>query len=787
MDEQIGLNISPPLVRSAIPRRRQRRLDAFLGRDWKVALIFVIPIVILMGGLIVWPFINAVSLSFTTRSLITRTEQFVGFDNYMRLLRDTDFLVSIRNTFVFTFASVGIKFVVGMAIALLLHSRIPFRNVLTGLMLLPWIIPEVVTALAWRSIYDPIFGGFNPILRELGLLSPGRNIAWLAEPGLAMASVIAVNVWKGIPFYTILLLAGLKAIDREHYEAAEVDGADTVQRFRHITLPGLRYVILVTLLLSFINTFNTFGLIYLMTGGGPGGATRMFSILAYEKAIVGLRFGPGVATAFSMAPLMALLIFVLARVMRPEEHRGSNTNVTTMDRVANVGGRSLGMALDLLFLPFTWFVAQLGKMNRESSKFIIADFVTLLSALAMGIAFSVMAWVNRGVDVTGLGLLSETSAIFQGSLLLIAISTGVSVLCALWGLLNPSARPATRRIAGVAGIIGLIFIGVFFIQTRPIRIETTFLMGAGFWIGLFAAVGLVAQIFIPGPVFSATRQRRMTRAQRERVGIGARIILLLPILLFVLFPLYWIVITSFKTDLQIQRFTSIYWPDPFTLEQHRSLLVDTPFLLWFRNTLIVASTSTAISVIVAAMAAYALARLKFLGAGLLTTLLLVTYLLPGSLLFIPLYRILTDLGLINSFGALILTYPTFLMPFATWVMLGYFRSIPVELEEAAMIDGTTRFMAFWKITLPLAAPALLSVTLFAFTNAWNEFLFAFVFVTSEKFKTLPVGLQLLVFGDIYPWGQLMAASLLMAIPVVVMYTYAQRYLVEGLTAGSVKG
>jgi len=202
---------------------------------------------------------------------------------------------------------------------------------------------------------------------------------------------------------------------------------------------------------------------------------------------------------------------------------------------------------------------------------------------------------------------------------------------------------------------------------------------------------------------------------------------------------------------------------------------------------IVAMVSTALSVSVAALAAYALARLKFRGAGALTTLLLVTYLLPASLLFIPLYRILTELGIINSYAALIVTYPTFLMPFATWVLMGYFRTIPAELEEAALIDGTNRFGAFWRITLPLAAPALLSVTLFAFTNAWNEFLYAFVFITSDSLKTLPVGLQLLVFGDIYPWGQLMAASLMMAVPVVIVYIFAQRYLVGGLTAGSVKG
>jgi multiple sugar transport system permease protein len=157
------------------------------------------------------------------------------------------------------------------------------------------------------------------------------------------------------------------------------------------------------------------------------------------------------------------------------------------------------------------------------------------------------------------------------------------------------------------------------------------------------------------------------------------------------------------------------------------------------------------------------------------------------MLFIPLYEILNNLGLINSYAALVLTYPTFLLPFATWVMIGYFRSIPVELEEAAMIDGASRLYAFWRITLPLAAPALLSVTLFAFTNAWNEFLFAFVFINSESLRTLPIGLQSLVVGDILPWGELMAAALLTAIPVAALYIYAQKFLVGGLTVGAVKG
>jgi multiple sugar transport system permease protein len=638
--------------------RRGSRIDAILGKDWRIALFFVAPLVIIMGGLILWPFINAILLSFTTRS-INRVETFVGLRNYTLLLRDADFRSALSNTVLFTVWSVSVKLAVGMTIALLLNSKLPFRNLLTGIMLLPWIVPEVVTAMAWRSIYDPIFGGLNPILIGLGVID--RPVAWLAEPKLALPSVIAVNVWKGIPFFTMLLLAGLKAIDNEQYEAAEVDGASAFHRFRHITLPGLRYVIAVTLLLSTISTFNTFGLVYLMTGGGPGGATRLYSILAYEKAIIGLRFGPGAAVALSMAPVLAIFILVLARFMRRDEN-AVRVNDTAVDRAFAWLGRGLGRLFDLLMWPIEK----------------IADGFSALSQ-AIGRAFT-------------------------------------------------AGRPADQR-------------------DRP----------------------------------------ALTRGQRERLTIGLQWLVMIPLLIFVLFPFYWVVITSFKTNLQIQQYRSIFWPAPWTMEQFRSLLFETPYLSWFRNTVIVALSTTLLSVSLSALAGYALARLRFTGAAALTTALLITYLLPGSLLFIPLYRILTTLGIINSYWSLIFTYPTFLMPFATWVLLGYYRSIPIDLEDAAMIDGATRLGAFWRITLPLAAPALLSVTLFAFTNAWNEFLFAFVFITKETLFTLPVGLQQLVFGDIYPWGQLMSASLLMAIPVVTLYIYAQKYMVEGLTAGSVKG
>ncbi|HVY52571.1 MAG TPA: ABC transporter permease subunit [Devosia sp.] len=639
-----------------VPATRTPRLQRILGRDWKVAFPFVLPMVVVMVGLILWPFIDAILLSTTTLNFTTGKLVNVGLKNYQRLLSNSDYLLSLRNTIEFTLWSLGVKFVVGMIIALILNSRLPFRSLLSGIMLLPWIVPEIVTALAWKSIYDPIFGGLNPILMGLHIID--RPLGWLSNANLAMGSVIAVNVWKGIPFYVLLLLAGLKAIDREQLEAAEVDGANAIQRFRHVTLPGLRYVIIVVLLLSFISTFNQFGLIFLMTGGGPSGATKLYSILAYEKAIGSLQYGPGSAIAFSVAPLMAIMIWLLARFMRQDDRQTSeNRRPGIGDLILGAAGRGLSVVLDAVFWPF--------------------DQLT------------------RGVEF-------------------------------LW-----------RR---------------FVILLR-----------------------------------GAPEKPLMSRAAAARTRTGLRLLILLPIMLFVLFPFYWVIITSFKTTPQISERVSIFWPAPATLEQYRTLIEQTPFLIWFRNSVIVAAVSTAISVALASLGAYALSRLKFLGAGALTTFLLITYLLPGTLLFIPLYQTLTALGLVNSYGALITTYPTFLLPFATWVMIGYFRSIPVELEEAAMIDGASRLYTFLRITLPLAAPALLSVTLFAFTNAWNEFLFAFVFITSESLRTLPIGLQSMVVGDILPWGQLMAASLLTAVPVVILYTYAQRFLVEGLTVGAMKG
>jgi multiple sugar transport system permease protein len=257
--------------------------------------------------------------------------------------------------------------------------------------------------------------------------------------------------------------------------------------------------------------------------------------------------------------------------------------------------------------------------------------------------------------------------------------------------------------------------------------------------------------------------------------------------LLVLVPFWWIASMSFKTYEQIQFAQSIYVPRPFTWENYRGLWLETRFPLWLRNSAITAVIVTAITTVIACLGGYAVARLRFPGREAVASLILILYLVPPALLFIPLYRVLAELGATNSLAALCLSYPTFTVPFCTWLLIGFFKALPMELEEAALVDGATRLQALRRVLLPLAAPGIVAAAIFAFTLSWNEFLYALVFIQDEKTITGPVGLNLLIYGDVFHWGQLMAASVITTVPVVVLYMFVQRWMVEGLAAGGVKG
>ena len=264
----------------------------------------------------------------------------------------------------------------------------------------------------------------------------------------------------------------------------------------------------------------------------------------------------------------------------------------------------------------------------------------------------------------------------------------------------------------------------------------------------------------------------------------------IPLAIFVfvlLFPFYWMVITSVKPNNELlSRDGNPFWVIQPTLEHFHKLLFKTAYPEWLWNTVFISVIATVVSLVCAVLAAYAIERLRFKGSRQVGLGIFLAYLVPPSILFIPLATIVFKLGLFDTRWALILTYPTFLIPFCTWLLMGYFRSIPFELEECALIDGATRFEILWKIILPLSVPGLISAGIFAFTLSWNEFIYALTFISSSEVKTVPVGVVTeLVEGDVYHWGSLMAGALLGSLPVAVLYSFFVEHYVSGMT-GAVK-
>ena len=260
-------------------------------------------------------------------------------------------------------------------------------------------------------------------------------------------------------------------------------------------------------------------------------------------------------------------------------------------------------------------------------------------------------------------------------------------------------------------------------------------------------------------------------------------------LVMLLFPFYWMIQASIKPDRELYNIAlSPFYPRSVTFDHFAYLFENTQFLIWMVNTFIIALASTVLSVTCGVLAGYSLSRLRYPGSTMLGVSIFVTYLVPPTLLFIPLSRLVNEAGLMDTRWSLVLTYPTILIPFSTWLLMGYFRTIPKELEECARIDGATRWQAFIKIILPLATPGILSAGLFSFTLSWNEFLYALVFISSPENKTITVGVvSELMIADIYYWGSLMAGALLGSIPIAIIYSFFVEYYVAGLTGGAVKG
>jgi multiple sugar transport system permease protein len=280
----------------------------------------------------------------------------------------------------------------------------------------------------------------------------------------------------------------------------------------------------------------------------------------------------------------------------------------------------------------------------------------------------------------------------------------------------------------------------------------------------------------------SARQRQLSRA------FGwANIV---PFVFFALFPFYFMVVTSLKSNAELYNLKAIpFWVQSGVIADHYTFLFKrTDFLVWMKNSLIISVVATFVSLVISILAGYSLARLRFRGVGAFGTAVFITYLVPPTLLFLPLSQLVVGLGLGDSIWSLMLTYPTFLVPFSTWLLMGYFRTVPREVEECALVDGATRMQTLTRIVLPMAVPGIVCAALFGFTLCWNEFIYALTFVSQTANKTAVVGVTAdLIRGDIYYWGSLMAGAILASVPIVIVYVLFLDYYVSGLTAGAVKG
>lgn len=633
------------------------RLQPLLGRDWATAYLFMLPSALILGGLIAYPFTRAIYISFT-RTQGAAIGPFVGLANYLDLWADRYFRQAVWVTVQYTALSVSLTLLLSLLGAILLHRSRRGAGLMTSLLLLPWITPEIVRAVAWRGLLDPLHGGINSLLIALGLIT--RGFPFLGSFQTALPSVALVNVWQRVPFFAVNLLVGLKAVNPELHEAAAIDGASRWRQFLHVTLPAIRDVIALVALLGTMWSFNEFSLIFLLTGGGPANATKVYSVLAYQYSRN--RAGLGMAVALSMAPVFVLMILALGRRLMGAAPAGPSG--------LRVKHCLPGRALRLLEAQLT----RLGKRVTALFWFLHDGVESLVEAIAL--------WLKN------------------------------------------------RRMVLRGG---------------------------------YRSGHKVPRLALPS-------------------------VWLLLLLVFELAPFYWMLVTAFKTELQITRFESVLWPTPWSLDQFRRLLGrDQLFVIWLQNTLIISLITSLISTLAASLGAYAITRLRWRGARFLGNAALVFYLMPTVLLILPIAQLLMRWGLANTRLSLIISYPALTVPFAIWLMMGHYGSLPEEIEDAALIDGCDHWRAFWWVVLPLSRPALVAAALFSFSQVWSEFLLAYSLILSSSKMTIPQGLGQMVFGDVLPWGQLSASALLVAIPVLTIYLLGQRFMVTGLTRGAVQG
>ena len=758
------------------------------GHASRPAYAYVGPAIIALAALTFYPTAVGFFLSFTDRTLTSGHGGFdfnlIGLDNYVRVFQRPEFTLVAATTIVWTLVNVFFHVTMGLVLAVLLNRKIRGRPIYRTLFLLPWAVPSYISIIAWRGMFDR--GGVIDALF-------GGSIDWLGSMPWALVAVIAANVWLGIPFMMMVFSGGLQGIPEDLYEAADVDGLTRWQKFRRITLPLLKPTIVPASLLGFIWTFNLFNVIYLMTQGRPtvavnldAGATDILITYVYREGFQPF-WRQGFAAAYSVVIFFMLLVLSLSytRYTRAMESFAG-------ERAPRKKGR-LARALDRLVAPLSarlWLPVKRA-LDPGQPEAVHAGWLPF-SAGAIGLFELAYGWSV----LTGMGKWNTATAVH-------GITFGfLGLLGASTALLLAAGRASGRRIGVWTALIGM-FAGVLAALWAPWPLGLR-----PFWyLALLVALALPMPAPEAGPSGLARMAQRLDDAwarlrQRLPQGRGGSIlersllhVFLILFAIFSVFPVLMVVGTAFSNfnamtaaNLPLigpyfSRGTAPTWG----FAAFVSVTTERPFLTWLGNSLLVSAGTTLWGLAVVLPAAYGFSRFDFRGKRWMMLSFLIVQMFPGAIILIPYYAMMQQLRLLDNPLGLILAYSVTALPFMVWMLKGFFDTIPRDLEEAAMVDGTTRTGAFVRVILPLSLPALAVTALFSFLSAWNEWLLAFTFMSKERNFTLPVGISSLVQPPNVFWNEYSALSLIVSIPVVVLFIVFQKYLISGLTKGAVKG
>jgi multiple sugar transport system permease protein len=671
---------STPLPIPAVETVSRKRTSR-MRRDTWFAFWLVLPTILAVIGVSVYPVGYAIRTSLRFVNPSFGMDAYVGLENYRTLLNDSAFRDALVVTFRFAISTTILSMLLGLGMALVLNQRFVTRGLLRSIILVPWAMSGTVVGVVWAWIYDGGYGSLNGLLYKLGIIDEYK--AWISSfsfPGpldqllgpVSLYLVVIAFVWNSAPMAALFILAALQAVPHNLYNAAKMDGASVWQRFRYITLPWLRPMLLLVLILSTINGVMAFDLIYFITRGGPGTETTVFSWLGYNTTFTFFQFGQGAAILLSLTIICLILAFAYMILLdRKPRDRTRDLRGTT-----EASTRDLDEDLER------------GSVTRA------AEFAALSRAIGQS-TFTPPAnsWLN-----------SKTARAWKKRAIYVPV-----VLIAVWSLL-------------------------------PVV-----------WL-LICSVSPFTDLLSKPPAFVPDA----TLDNYRRVFTGAT------------------AADTAGVPLVAQRVP-------------RALL----------NSTVIGLGVTAICLVFGSLAGYAYARLshvKFLQPTLIA--MMMTRMIPGLAILVPWFILFskeipfTDYRLANTKWALIISYSSFSIPLVLWIMKTYFETIPSNLERAAAVDGCNRMQTLYRVVLPLAKPGLIAAGLFAFIASWNEFIFALNLAQDVDSMTITYVIAQIYGVTLYGpqnYGTLFAAGILAILPPVGLAFIFQRHLVQGLTAGSVKG